>query len=101
MERESFEDGEVAKFLNAHFVAVKVDKEERPDVDAVYMQVCMALTGHGGWPMTVFLTPEKLAFFAGTYFPKNSRYDMNGLMEVLSSVVKLWKTNCGFLLCKE
>jgi uncharacterized protein YyaL (SSP411 family) len=91
MERESFEDQEVADYLNAHFVAIKVDKEERPDVDAVYMQVCQALTGSGGWPLTVFLAPDKKAFFAGTYFPKTSRYGMNGLMEVLASVVKLWK----------
>ncbi len=91
MERDSFEDDEVAEYLNTHFVAIKVDKEERPDVDAVYMQVCQALTGSGGWPLTVFLTPEKIAFFAGTYFPKTSRYGTNGLMEVLASVVKLWK----------
>lgn len=91
MERESFEDREVADYLNAHFVAVKVDREERPDVDAVYMQVCQALTGSGGWPLTVFLAADKKAFFAGTYFPKTSRYGMNGLMDVLASVVKLWK----------
>ena len=98
MERESFEDSEVAEYLNAHFVAIKVDKEERPDVDAVYMQVCQALTGSGGWPLTVFLTPDKTAFFAGTYFPKTSRYGMNGLMEVLASVVKLWKSGREKLL---
>jgi uncharacterized protein YyaL (SSP411 family) len=93
MERESFEDAEVAEYLNNHFVAIKVDKEERPDIDAVYMQVCQALTGSGGWPLTVFLTPDKKAFFAGTYFPKKSRYGMNGLMEVLGSVIKLWKSS--------
>ncbi len=93
MERESFEDDEVAEYLNAHFVAIKVDKEERPDIDAVYMQVCQALTGSGGWPLTLFLTPDKNAFFAGTYFPKTSRYGTNGLMEVLASVSKLWKTS--------
>ena len=70
MERESFEDTEVADYLNTHFVSIKVDREERPDVDAVYMQVCQALTGSGGWPLTVFLAPDKKAFYAGTYFPK-------------------------------
>ncbi len=98
MERESFEDKEVAEYLNTHFVSIKVDREERPDVDAVYMQVCQALTGSGGWPLTVFLAPDKKAFFAGTYFPKTSRYGMNGLMEVLASVVKLWKSSRGKLL---
>ena len=98
MERESFEDSEVADYLNAHFVSIKVDREERPDVDAVYMQVCQTLTGSGGWPMTVFLAPDKKAFFAGTYFPKNARYGMNGLMEILSSVTKLWKTDRARLL---
>jgi uncharacterized protein len=92
MERESFEDDEVAAYLNAHFVAIKVDKEERPDIDAVYMSVCQALTGGGGWPLTVFLTADKKAFYAGTYFPKNARYGMNGLLEVLASVIKLWET---------
>ncbi|SHH78320.1 hypothetical protein SAMN02745823_01007 [Sporobacter termitidis DSM 10068] len=98
MERESFEDAEVAAYLNGNFVAVKVDREERPDVDAVYMQVCQALTGSGGWPLTVFLTPDKRAFFAGTYFPKTSQRGMNGLLEVLSTVAKLWKTNRKKLL---
>ena len=93
MERESFEDKEVAEYLNTHFVPVKVDREERPDVDAVYMQVCQALTGSGGWPLTVFLAPDKKAFYAGTYFPKHTRHGMNGLMEILASVVKLWKTD--------
>lgn len=93
MERESFEDIEVAAVLNKSFVSVKVDKEERPDVDAVYMQVCQALTGQGGWPLTLFLSPDKKAFFAGTYFPKSSRYGMNGLLEVLSAVGKLWKSD--------
>lgn len=93
MERESFEDFEVAAVLNNNFVSVKVDKEERPDIDAVYMQVCQALTGHGGWPLTLFLTPDKKAFFAGTYFPKSARYGMSGLLEVLAAVNKLWKSD--------
>jgi hypothetical protein len=69
MERESFEDEEVAETLNRGFVAIKVDREERPDLDHVYMAVCQALTGQGGWPLTVLLTPDRKPFFAGTYFP--------------------------------
>ena len=70
MAHESFEDEEVASILNDHFVAVKVDREERPDIDKIYMSVCQAVTGSGGWPLSVFLTPEAKPFFAGTYFPK-------------------------------
>ncbi|MBE3553289.1 MAG: thioredoxin domain-containing protein [Kyrpidia tusciae] len=91
MEQESFEDPEVAELLNRHFVAIKVDREERPDVDHLYMAVCQALTGQGGWPLTVFLTPEKEPFFAGTYFPKRSRYGRPGLMELLGRVAELWE----------
>src|SRR5688572_23476397 len=69
MERESFEDAEIAAFLNEHFVSIKVDREERPDVDAVYMSFVQAATGGGGWPLTAFLTPEKKPFFGATYFP--------------------------------
>ncbi len=93
MERESFEDDEVAGYLNTHFVSIKVDREERPDVDAVYMRFTQALTGQGGWPMTVFLTPGKQAFYAGTYFPKQDRYGVSGIMDVLASVVKLWQSD--------
>ena len=92
MERESFEDKEVADLLNKHFVAVKVDREERPDVDNIYMTVCQALTGHGGWPLTVIMTPDKNPFFAGTYFPKRGRMGMPGLMEILKKVAELWET---------
>lgn len=91
MERESFEDGEVAALLNEHFVAVKVDREERPDIDNVYMRVCQALTGAGGWPLTVLLTPDKQAFFAGTYFPKRGQYGRMGLMELLMAVAGAWQ----------
>ena len=70
MAHESFEDAEVAAFLNAHFVSIKVDKEERPDVDTVYMRVCEAYTGSGGWPTSIFMTAGQKPFFAGTYFPK-------------------------------
>lgn len=76
MERESFEDEEIADILNKNFISIKVDREERPDIDSIYMSVCQALTGHGGWPLTVFMTPDKMPFFAGTYFPKNDRMGM-------------------------
>jgi uncharacterized protein len=90
MERESFEDEEVAALLNAHFVPVKVDREERPDVDALYMSVCQAVTGHGGWPLTVFLTPEAEPFYVGTYFPKDGRGQRPGLMQLLPAVNRAW-----------
>ncbi|MFO0555846.1 MAG: thioredoxin domain-containing protein [Polyangiaceae bacterium] len=78
MEHESFEDEEVAALLNEHFVSIKVDREERPDIDAVYMTATVAMTGGGGWPMTVFMTPDGRPFFAGTYFSKASRYGRPG-----------------------
>ncbi len=90
MEHESFEDEEVARLLNEHFVAIKVDREERPDVDALYMSVTQALTGHGGWPMTVLLTPERKPFFAGTYFPKHGRGGRPGMLDVLPQIATAW-----------
>lgn len=90
MERESFEDDEVAALLNEHFVSVKVDREERPDVDHLYMTVCQAMTGQGGWPLTVVLTPDRKPFFAGTYFPKSRKYNRYGLMEILPQIVEKW-----------
>jgi hypothetical protein len=98
MEKESFEDEEVAGLLNRFFVAVKVDREERPDIDAYYMDVCRLLTGSGGWPLTVFLTPEKRPFFAGTYFPKQSRFGRPGLEDILTRVGEAWKTRRDGLL---
>ena len=98
MAHESFEDAEVAEVLNQHFICIKVDREERPDIDAVYMRVCQAMTGAGGWPMTVLLTPEQKPFFAGTYFPKHSRYGQPGLMELLREVVRLWKQDRSSLM---
>jgi uncharacterized protein YyaL (SSP411 family) len=91
MEHESFSDREVAAILNQHFVSIKVDREERPDIDKVYMVVTQALTGSGGWPMTVILTPDKKPFFAGTYFPKTSGFGRPGLMELLPKIVDVWK----------
>ncbi|MDX2727576.1 MULTISPECIES: thioredoxin domain-containing protein [unclassified Streptomyces] len=90
MAHESFEDGEVAAYLNAHFVPVKVDREERPDVDAVYMEAVQAATGQGGWPMTVFLTAGAEPFYFGTYFPPEPRHGMPSFLQVLEGVVSAW-----------
>lgn len=90
MERESFEDEEVAELLNKYFVSIKVDREERPDIDSVYMSVCQAMTGHGGWPLTILMTPDRKPFFAGTYFPKKDRYGLLGFMSILNNVQKAW-----------
>ena len=98
MAHESFADKEVAEVLNRDFVSIKVDREERPDVDAVYMGVCQMLTGNGGWPLTILMTAEQQPFFAGTYFPKWSKYGMTGLMELLTRVEKLWKDDRQKLL---
>jgi uncharacterized protein YyaL (SSP411 family) len=92
MEHESFEDPEVAAILNASFVSIKVDREERPDVDQVYMQVTQAITGAGGWPMTVIMTPDKHPFFAGTYFPKHGVHGGAGFVDILKYVADAWKT---------
>ena len=86
MERESFEDEATARLMNELFVNVKVDREERPDVDAIYMQAVQAMLGHGGWPMTVFLTPELVPFWAGTYFPPTDRPGMPSFRRVLAAV---------------
>jgi len=86
MSDESFEDEEVAALLNAHYISIKVDREERPDIDSVYMKVCQMMTGHGGWPLTVIMTPEKIPFYAGTYFPKEGKYGLPGITEVLAQL---------------
>jgi len=93
MEKDSFEDPEAAGLLNELFVPVKVDREERPDLDMKYMAACQALTGQGGWPLTVFLTPDKKPFFAGTFFPKKSRYGIAGLTEILPRLSELWNND--------
>ncbi|GMA97774.1 thioredoxin domain-containing protein [Pelosinus sp. IPA-1] len=93
MERECFEDQEVADVLNDHFVSIKVDREERPDVDGIYMSVCQALTGQGGWPLTIIMDPDKKPFFAGTYFPKHRKMGRMGLLELLTVVHKKWQEN--------
>ncbi|MDV0441613.1 thioredoxin domain-containing protein [Methanorbis furvi] len=91
MESESFEDCEVAAVLNEGFVSIKVDREERPDIDAVYMNVCQAMTGSGGWPLTVLMTADQKPFFAGTYLPKHAKFGKPGLLEFLPEVLGLWK----------
>jgi Highly conserved protein containing a thioredoxin domain len=97
MERESFEDQAAAAVLNRYFISIKVDREERPDVDHLYMEFCQALTGSGGWPLTIIMTPAKKPFFAGTYFPKTQHYGRPGLMELLEQVGTLWNTSEGKL----
>lgn len=91
MAHESFENDKVAALLNRYFVPVKVDREERPDVDSVYMKVCMALTGNAGWPLTIIMTPEKLPFFAGNYIPRESRNGKPGLIPLLGAVATKWE----------
>ncbi|HEY9720594.1 MAG TPA: thioredoxin domain-containing protein, partial [Oscillatoriaceae cyanobacterium] len=95
MAHESFEDPAIAALMNRHFVNVKVDREERPDVDAVYMEAVQALTGHGGWPMTVFLTPEGKPFWGGTYFPPRDRQGMPGFPRILESLAEAYRTRHG------
>lgn len=98
MAQESFQDGQVAELLNRYYIPVKVDREERPDVDSVYMKACVALTGSGGWPLTVIMTPDKLPFFAGTYIPKNSRNGQVGLIPLLTAIAAKWDRDRESLL---
>src|SRR5262245_31412652 len=97
MERESFESQEVAKFLNEHFVSIKVDREERPDVDKIYMTFVQATTGQGGWPLNTFLTPDLKPFFGGTYFPPDNRHGRPGFLALLQNINQLWQTRRGDL----
>ena len=92
MERESFEDEQTARLMNERFVAIKLDREERPDLDAIYMEACQAMTGHGGWPLNVFLTPDQVPFYAGTYFPPERRTGMPSWRDVLEAVSEAWNT---------
>ncbi|HBC86859.1 MAG TPA: thioredoxin domain-containing protein [Lentisphaeria bacterium] len=98
MEKESFEDEQLAAILNKSFISIKVDREERPDVDNVYMTVCQALTGTGGWPLTIIMTPDKKPFFAATYVPKDSRFGMTGLTEILQKIDDLWRNKNSDIL---
>ena len=93
MERESFEDPRTAELMNESFVCVKVDREERPDVDALYMEAVQGMTGRGGWPLNVFLTPEQLPFYGGTYFPPEPRHGMPAWTQVLNAIAESWSEN--------
>lgn len=91
MERESFEDASIAEFLNENFISIKVDREERPDIDAIYMNAVVAMTGRGGWPMSVFLTPDRRPFYGGTYWPPRARMGMPGFHDILKHVDHAWR----------
>ncbi len=91
MERESFENPAIAAFMNKNFISIKVDREERPEVDSLYMSAVQAMTGQGGWPLSVFLTPDQKPFYGGTYFPAEPRYGMPSFKQVIEYVAKLWK----------
>ena len=91
MEHESFEDEKVAQLLNENYISIKVDREELPEIDHVYMSVCQAMTGRGGWPLTIIMTPSKEPFFAGTYFSKTGRFGRPGMLELLPSISDAWK----------
>src|SRR6266571_2233652 len=92
MEHESFEDPEVGRLLNDNFVSIKVDREERPDLDQIYMAAVQLLTRHGGWPMSVFLTPDLQPFYGGTYFPPVDRYGMPSFKKLVEALADAWKT---------
>ena len=98
MAHESFEDEETASILNEKFISIKVDREERPDIDSVYMTICQAFTGSGGWPTSIFMTPEQKPFYAGTYFPVRSRYGMIGFRDLLLTIADKWVHNRTELL---
>ena len=91
MAHESFEDKTIAKIINEHFIAIKVDREERPDIDHIYMTATTAMTGQGGWPMTVFITPNADPFYAGTYFPPYAKWGSLGFLDLLNSIAQGWK----------
>jgi uncharacterized protein len=95
MAHESFEHPEIARLMNETFVSIKVDREERPDIDSVYMSACQVMTGSGGWPLSIIITPDKKPFFAATYIPKESRFGMTGLMELIPHIRELWATRRG------
>lgn len=98
MAHESFEDVETASLMNKAFVSIKVDREERPDIDQIYMRACQMMTGRGGWPLTIIMTPDKKPFFAATYVPKESRFGMAGLKDIIARIQDLWKKDRGQIL---
>ncbi|MEJ5225883.1 MAG: thioredoxin domain-containing protein, partial [Anaerolineales bacterium] len=95
MAHESFEDPEVAAIMNEHFINIKVDREQRPDIDTIYMTATMAMTGNGGWPMSVFLTPDLQPFYTGTYFPPTPRYNMPSFRDLLNGIARAWREERG------
>src|SRR3954470_20428297 len=101
MAHESFENEAVAKILNADFISIKVDREERPDVDKVYMAYVQAMTGHGGWPLSAWLTPELKPFYGGTYFPPEDRQGRAGFPAVLRAIANGWKTERDKLVAES
>ncbi|MCX6081209.1 MAG: thioredoxin domain-containing protein [Chloroflexi bacterium] len=98
MERESFEDDATATFMNTHFINIKVDREERPDLDSIYMSATVSMTGSGGWPMSVFLTPDLRPFYAGTYFPPEPRFNLPSFRDLLTSIANAWQEQRGEIL---
>ena len=90
MERESFEDAEIARFMNEHFINIKIDREERPDLDQIYMEACQVITGSGGWPLNCFLTPDGRPFFAGTYYPPAPKYNRPSWLQLLKHIERVW-----------
>jgi uncharacterized protein len=98
MERESFEDNEVAALMNEAFISIKVDREERPDIDTVYMKICQIMTGSGGWPLTIIMTPGKKPFFAGTYLPKESRFGRAGMLDLVPRTKEMWASRNNDLI---
>ena len=101
MEHESFEDPDVANLMNEAFINIKVDREERPDIDHLYMSVCQLLTGSGGWPLTIIMTPDKRPFFAGTYFPKQSLPNRPGMLELIPAISDAWKSHKNEIVCLQ
>lgn len=97
MEKESFEDPEVARLMNETFVSIKVDREERPDIDSIYMKICQLLTGSGGWPLTIIMTPDKKPFFSSTYIPRENRFGRLGMLELIPRLNDLWKNRTNEL----
>jgi len=95
MERESFEDPAVVALMNEAFVCIKVDREERPDIDGVYMDVATLMTGRGGWPLTIIMTPDREPFYAATYLPRESRFGMPGMLDLVPRIAELWKERRG------
>jgi len=95
MAHESFEDESIAAIMNERFINIKVDREERPDLDSIYMAATVSMTGSGGWPMSVFLTPDLHPFYAGTYFPPDSRYNTPSFRELLTSIARAWREERG------